>query len=67
MWLKPFLSNRIWDDLDLPTIGEGDSVIYVMVSAVYKPMLVNELLGTFTLLDEQVRRPRFGLRSRLRK
>jgi len=47
------------DDLDLPTIGEGDSVIYVMGSAVYQPMLVNELLGTFTLLDEQVRRPRF--------
>lgn len=47
------------DDLDLPTIGEGESVIYVMVSAEYEPMLVNELLGTFTLMDEQVRRPRF--------
>lgn len=47
------------DKLDLPTIGEGDSVIYVMVSAEYEPMLINELLGTFTLMDEQVRRPRF--------
>lgn len=47
------------DDLDLPTIGEGESIIYVMVSAEYEPMLINELLGTFTLTDEQVRRPRF--------
>lgn len=47
------------DELDLPTIGEGESVIYVMVSAEYTPMLVNELIGTFILSDNQVRRPRF--------
>lgn len=47
------------DELDLPVVAEGDSVIYVLVQAQYKPMLVNELLGTFTLSDNQVRRPRF--------
>ncbi|WP_306141538.1 hypothetical protein [Roseibium sp. MMSF_3412] len=47
------------DELDLPFVAEGDSVIYVLVQAQYKPMLVNELLGTFTLSDNQVRRPRF--------
>nr|WP_319383602.1 TadE/TadG family type IV pilus assembly protein [uncultured Roseibium sp.] len=47
------------DELDLPDVGEGESVIYVMVSAEYTPMLINELIGTFTLSDNQVRRPRF--------
>ncbi|MEL7528077.1 MAG: hypothetical protein AAFN16_20050 [Pseudomonadota bacterium] len=47
------------DELDLPVIAEGDSVIYAHVQAQYKPMLINELIGTFTLSDNQVRRPRF--------
>lgn len=47
------------DELDLPDIGEGETVIYAMVSAEYTPMLINELIGTFTLSDHQVRRPRF--------
>lgn len=53
------LEQEDLDELDLPVISEGDSVIYAHVQAQYKPMLVNELIGTFTLSDNQVRRPRF--------
>ncbi|MEM9106675.1 MAG: hypothetical protein AAGC96_13560 [Pseudomonadota bacterium] len=53
------LEQEDLDELDLPLVAEGDSVIYALVQAQYKPMLVNELIGTFTLSDHQVRRPRF--------
>ena len=53
------LEQEDLDELDLPVISESDSLLYAHKQAQYKPMLVNELIGTFTLSDNQVRRPRF--------
>ena len=55
------------DDLDLPAIGEGESVIYVLVSADYEPMLINELLGTFTPHGRTDPAPPVRFRGHLRK
>ena len=53
------LSQTDIDAMTLPTIAEADTVILVQVEAQYTPILINELLGTFTLSDFLVRRPRF--------
>jgi|GEM_PF-6649255 len=47
------------NSLDLPDIGEGESVIFVSTRAKYTPFLTNRILGSFTLSADQVRRPRF--------
>ena len=47
------------DAMTLPTLAEADSIILVQVEAEYTPIIINELLGTFTLSDFLVRRPRF--------
>ena len=64
VWSRSNVDEAVLDqsdlnELDLPVIAEGDSAIYVLVQAQYTPMLVNDLIGTFTLSDNQVRRPRF--------
>lgn len=45
--------------LSLPYVPEGDSVVLVSIKSTYKPLLVNDLIGTITLEDVQFRRPRF--------
>lgn len=47
------------DDLNLPDIPAGNSVIVVQVDAQYAPILVSELLGSFSLSDTMIYRPRF--------
>lgn len=53
------LTNDQLNDLDLPYIPEGDSVVLVSIKSTYEPMFVNDLIGTITLDDVQFRRPRF--------
>lgn len=53
------LSQSDLDDLDLPSIPEGDSVILTQIEANYTPFLVNEILGEFLLSAYLTRRPRF--------
>lgn len=46
-------------DYEFPTIPEADSVVLISVKAEYRPILISELIGTFLLGSDHLRRPRF--------
>jgi Flp pilus assembly protein TadG len=50
------------EDLDLPELDDGQTVVVVTVSANYHSFLVLDLFDGKKLSAQQIRRPRFGVR-----
>lgn len=64
-WSEATQSNLVLtdddlDDLDLPTIPNGDSVILVTVGATHSPLIGWEVVRDWNIVRTAVRRPRFS-------